>query len=423
MCDTFAAAPEYTGSGLSIFGKNSDREPDEAQLVVSIPRRSSGSGESLACTYVSIPQVKEAYAVVLSKPFWIWGAEMGVNEHGVTIGNEALFTKVKPEKTPGLIGMDLLRLALERAETAQAAAEVIISLLRRYGQAGPCGYRDKRFQYMNSFLIMDRKEILVLETAGRDYTLKARQPYASISNCLTLGDNSDRSSLPVKTDMGKLADPVMTYFAGSSHRRELARNSLLKQKGSFQVRDAFEVLRRHFSEDPGTGFNRDICMHASDPVIRRSQTTCSMVVELDHDEGFRIFTTAGSVPCITPFKPFLPSGPYRQAGAGGDRYSEDSYWWRHEVFSLSTLMRNSGFRKMVTSRVRAFEEECCLPFEKYGWNTSGEGLVRQSHGIFRLAQEMEEALLEEAAAWQKDGGLLGNLYRKWMAKKNAVQIR
>jgi len=37
MCDTCGIGPELTGSGISIFGKNSDREADETQLVMSMP--------------------------------------------------------------------------------------------------------------------------------------------------------------------------------------------------------------------------------------------------------------------------------------------------------------------------------------------------------------------------------------------------
>ncbi len=68
---------------------------------------------TVQCTYISIPQVAATHAVVLSKPSWIWGAEMGANEHGVVIGNEALFTRVQCEGK-ALLGMDLVRLALER---------------------------------------------------------------------------------------------------------------------------------------------------------------------------------------------------------------------------------------------------------------------------------------------------------------------
>ena len=60
---------------------------------------------------------------------------MGVNEHGVCVGNEALFGRTPPAvERDGLIGMDMVRVALERAATAEQALHVITSLIEHYGQ-------------------------------------------------------------------------------------------------------------------------------------------------------------------------------------------------------------------------------------------------------------------------------------------------
>ena len=110
MCDTVYLKRERR----AFFGKNSDRSPNEAHLMLRVPAREYAEGEMLRATYISVPQVRHTYACVLLKPHWIWGAEMGWNEFGLNIGNEAVFTREKREKQDGLIGMDLLRLALER---------------------------------------------------------------------------------------------------------------------------------------------------------------------------------------------------------------------------------------------------------------------------------------------------------------------
>lgn len=65
----------------------------------------------MQCTYIAIPQVEKTRQVVLSKPAWMWGAEMGSNDCGVCIGNEAVWTKAEgdDDKVEKLLGMDLVR--------------------------------------------------------------------------------------------------------------------------------------------------------------------------------------------------------------------------------------------------------------------------------------------------------------------------
>src|SRR2546423_12638539 len=164
MCDTLVATPPYTADGALWFAKNSDREPGEAQLVEHLPARHHSTAK-LQCTYLEIPQAARTNEIVISRPFWMWGAEIGANEHGVAIGNEAVFTKL-PYAKRGLTGMDLLRLALERAATARDALEIITQLIAEHGQGGGCGYRNRKFRYHNSFIIAGPAPAWVLETAG-----------------------------------------------------------------------------------------------------------------------------------------------------------------------------------------------------------------------------------------------------------------
>jgi secernin len=77
MCDTFVALPDVTQGGDLIFGKNSDRPGGEVQDVVAFPVQQHSSGDTVQCTYLQIPQTRQTFAVILSKPRWMWGAEMG----------------------------------------------------------------------------------------------------------------------------------------------------------------------------------------------------------------------------------------------------------------------------------------------------------------------------------------------------------
>ncbi len=320
MCDTFIALPAVTGTGHTIFGKNSDREPNEAQAIVRFPRMKCAT-KTLQCTYLEIPQVAETYEVILSKPFWMWGAEMGVNEFGVTIGNEAVFTKVKFNKNNnGLTGMDLLRLALERSKSANEALNCITDLLKTYGQDACGGYKNKDFFYHNSFIIADSQESWVLESAGYEWVAEKIKSFRSISNGLTIGEDYDlisENAISFAKEKGwyktgkfnfmkAYSDPLMAWASGCKVRQKTT--SLGANKERFSVKSAIEILSSHHLQDadfaPHKASTHDVCMHTTS-LLNPSHTVGSMIVEIRPDDPTTIWLTGTSNPCLSIYKPFF----------------------------------------------------------------------------------------------------------------------
>ncbi|MEC4983948.1 MAG: C69 family dipeptidase [Oscillatoria sp. PMC 1068.18] len=268
MCDTFVALPDVTQNGNLIFGKNSDRPAGELQNVVTIPSQNYPPNSQLKCTYITIPQVEKTLAVILSQPQWMWGAEMGANESGVVIGNEAVWT-TQPYKNTGLLGMDLVRLGLERGKTAYQALQTIISLLDKYGQGGNCA-ENFAMNYHNSFLIADSREAWVLETAGKYWVAeKITSGTRSISNNLSIRNEGDLRhpdllkdtfatglcSSKDKFDFAKIFSEGSVEDQLSPHSREGKVRHLCKlNQGKFTIETAKSILREH---------SGNICMHGA----------------------------------------------------------------------------------------------------------------------------------------------------------------
>ena len=318
MCDSAVVSFDFCKHGHTVFGKASDRSPNEPQPIVFVPAKDHAPGEMLKCTYIEVEQAAHTYAVILSKPSWIWGAEIGVNEHGVCIGNEAVFSKELNTTETALLGMDILRIALERAATAEEAVDVIAEMMERYGQGGNPRF-DNVGDYDNGYLIADEKECWHVETAGRHFwaARKVSGPF-SISNYLSL-NRPDRMHADLVAnakakgyEVDEPFDFAKAYidWSAPSNPSGLMRRCCSYQRANvpgkeFTLKDMIGLLRTHYTANPWTDGKRCVCMHAGDPAIKGgnvSQTCSAMAVECRGRDSV-IWATGMGVTCIAPFQP------------------------------------------------------------------------------------------------------------------------
>ncbi len=321
MCDTLVTV---TADGL-LFAKNSDRDANEAQVLDWHPATDHPAGSSVACTWITVPQVTRTHAVLLSRPWWMWGAEMGANEHGVVIGNEAVFTRAATGR-PSLLGMDLLRLALERATTADQAAGVLVDLLERHGQGGPCSHVRPDLTYDNSFLVADPAGAVVVETAGREWATEVvRGPGRAISNGLSIPRFAATRRRRAKT-----------WIVGAARRRAVTEPLAATATGPL---DLMAALRCHGPGDAPRwsrvhGGLTAPCVHAGGR-LASSQTTASWVADLR--DGGRHWATGTAAPCTSLFKPVAVGEPVDVGPAPTDRFDPTTLWWRHEQLHRAVL--------------------------------------------------------------------------------------
>jgi secernin len=401
MCDTYVVLGNATKNGNVIFGKNSDRLGSEAQLITYSPRLHHTKGEDLRCTHIIIPQVTETYEVILSQPYWMWGAEMGANEYGVVIGNEAIATK-EPLNDTGLLGMDLLRLGLERGDTAKKALEIIINLLETYGQGG--SHNKKGLNYHNSYIIADRKEAYVLETAGRWWIVEVVKSFRSISNNISIrgeGDMRRDGIIEHAIKQGYCKDendfdfkmifsssPLPDPFPVES-RDGFSLNQLNSYSGEISPELMMKFLRTH--EPAG------ICMHQ-----RNNQSTGSQVSEIFEDPSKSIHWFTGStIPCLGIFKPYvfpIKNQAVKNAGIYED-INPKWFWTRHSEYvnkykkkpTVLDSEREEYYRKLRLEEKKLIDEINAIKSNLS--NLSSDDYRLKIEAVNKRAWEISESLI------------------------------
>ena len=321
MCDTLCGP----GAGGMVFAKNSDRPVGEVQLAVPFGRRPT-AGCTLRTQYLSIGDTG-AHAALLSCPTWLWGAEHGVNEFGVAIGNERVATvHDAAQARPGLIGMDLVRLGLERARSAEEALDILVDLLATHGQGG---IADAAHQsaYDSSFLIADPRQAFVLDTSGTDFAAAPFPRGTAISNRLSVGSGWTRGSpgLEPGDDFGRFRDPGAPTDSAdlrlAASRRFL--EGQLATAGGLTPAAMAAHLRDHGqgpwgepgvagpASPPPTEVQADftgisVCMHVRGLSVTAASLIAVLPADVSAGAPVQAYVALGS-PCVSIFVPAFPS--------------------------------------------------------------------------------------------------------------------
>lgn len=384
MCDTWVAMRDATLGGNVIFAKNSDRPIFDCQPLVFHPRQRWPAGSRIQTEYVELPQVDETFAHLGSSPYWCWGYEEGMNEWGVAIGNEAIYTRPYREAVskfqhgeavePGLLGMDLIRLALERCATSAQAVTLIGGLVEAYGQfgSGNPGKPHDAGSYDNAFIIADPNEAWILEAAGRRWVARRVHGSASISNEASIRTAWDLGSSDLIAHARQAgwwrgtaaADSPLSFdFAQAyiddtvsrqvSHIRRMRSGQLLAERsGQISPQWMMRIARDHYEDTflQGPAFDAanpdflSLCMHVSPADFTWGNSVTSCVAVLPEKPGeLPVFWWTPGPPCNGCYVPFFAHGSrlpeiVSHTGMAGrqvtpanlaveDRFSPDSYWW------------------------------------------------------------------------------------------------
>ncbi|MHA2035344.1 MAG: C69 family dipeptidase [Promethearchaeota archaeon] len=375
MCVTYVSLRESSKDGNVIFGKVSDRLSDEIQLITHKPKTKFSKGEEVKCTHITIPQVTETAEILMSQPYWMFGCEMGCNEYNVVIGNQAIPSK-EPLKETGLLGMDLIRLGLERGKSAKEALDIIIKLLEMHGQGGVHNLRG--MNQSNSFIIADPLEAYVLEVAGEWWIVEVVKNYRSISNHISIRGKGDFRK------EGIVEHAIEKDYCKDDEDFDFMRtfsNITLPEKWPLDSREGCSL--NQLSTNNGViapalmmGFLREheggICMHG-----RSDRSVGCQVSHLYKNQTSVHWFTGSTIQCLSIFKPysFPYIGNYAMEPGPYTNINPDWYWVRHDKYIKTYVKKpkqDNPERNFYYQKLRNIEKEILAKAEKITLNSKDD---------------------------------------------------
>jgi dipeptidase len=329
--DMMTALGRAVVDGHTLFGHNAAGGSGVPLHLARAPGGSHAPDERVRATHIELPQARHTHATLGGQPAGAWGFCHGVNEHGVAAGCTRLRTRLRLD-APGLTGPDLVRLALERGQTAHQAVDALTALVARHGQGAFRGCADEQ-AYDAAVLIADGREAYLIETSGSAWVCQEVREVRAAGDVCTVRQDWDAIAPGLAgrvIDSGWWPeDGSKLDFAGALaaadeagpalRRWGQATRLLEEQSGHIDASFLRRVLADHYEGSdheidphaPGAG-PQSLCRHAAP--ARPSVTAASLVAVLGG--ALPLAWWAYGPPCAALYFPLLPAGDLPPALAG-----------------------------------------------------------------------------------------------------------
>lgn len=451
MCDIIVALPDATARGRVLFGKNSDRPAGECQVWYDSQGEKRPLPGRIRGAFVEVPEAGPPLRTRGCRPYWCWGYETGMNEAGVVGGNTATYSRAfhLPEnrRALGLTGMELLRLGLERGRSAAETVAVIVDLLAAYGQWAPAvpGRKPADACYENAFMIADRGEAWLLETAGRRWAARClKDGVHALSNQLTIREAWTTAS----DDLADHAEergwwshrdgPFDFALACSDHEHQARQVSHVRWQRSRQLLRAsagriaagtmMAILRDHyegtFLDGPMFGPHLPdlltLCMHDSPAAFTWGNTATSVIVDIDPAvPESSMCWSCYQPPCSSVYVATTMGGELSpQLGAAGtaglrsespmtappDAYRAESLWWRLYRLLGAIAQSPAERRAAVRAHFDPIEQKALLEVDALEGTGGTERAARVAHITMTQLSGVDRALGRLEREWKLGAG-------------------
>ncbi len=409
-CDMVVALGRAAADGHARFGQNISRPAGPWLALHRSPGRAFAPGEAVQTQRLPVPQVRQTHTVVGCRPARCWGYYHGLNEHGVAAGCAGFHTKLRSEQ-PGLAATDLVRLVLERSQSARQAVDVLAGLLERHGQGVTGSPGDGHADH--AVLIADAAEAFVVETAANHWVCQEILQARAVGNLCTVRQDWDRISRGLggyaiergwwPADGSKLdfAEALCDNPVGeASALRRWGRATLLLEQQNGHIDAGFlrRLLGDHYE---GTAFEIDpfagrqvplpLCQHATEG---EPGTAVSFLAELaPAAASLQVLGCAFGPPCLSVYLPVFLDGELPPAlTAGGPDADVPALGWQLGVLAdqlRSDAGRVAGWREQL-GRLQADLDQQAEEF-------AAEGAAMKRQG--------DHARLRQSATEQMQRGL------------------